>query len=503
MKTDGAPTKLHREMAELLRQARRRVFWSAVCARVPAAAYRATQGVTGVAGVWLVWRLAARLRGQALPGWTGLAISAGIIAAVAAMIVLARALRRAPSLQEAAQRLDLAVCDHNRIAIALALVEAGDGAEFARAAIDDGLTHLRRLKEARPAVTAGRWKLHQIGYLAALGGLFVLLSTSIHSAPAPAAPPAEIARPSEPLTADRDPNAPARPEAEPPARPPQPPRPLTVASAKRDDRHAPTRHDANESSRGERASGKTGGGTGGRTAQPGRPTDAFSDAGQSTAEPKELERKESKPGKPKKGRETPSSPSKDAKADEENSSIMPGAAGGGAMSAAQSESSQKIQNADGDRDDEDTDKETEDAEESSTQRGGIQPMLKDRQAAPSRDLGISGDDGQPGNGRGGPSPQKKSRGTASLVLGVPIPDFIRGRLGPGMTKISHERMDPPALPGEPARETPAMPRSLPESECPRFDVPADVASIVKSYLVALHSADERKPTASAPAADRP
>ena len=39
------------------------------------------------------------------------------------------------------------------------------------------------------------------------------------------------------------------------------------------------------------------------------------------------------------------------------------------------------------------------------------------------------------NGRGGPSQAKKSRGTASLILGVPIPDHIKGQPNPGKTKI--------------------------------------------------------------------
>jgi hypothetical protein len=85
------------------------------------------------------------------------------------------------------------------------------------------------------------------------------------------------------------------------------------------------------------------------------------------------------------------------------------------------------------------------------QLGGIQPMLKDRNEAPSNDLGISGEEGPPGTGRGGPTPPKKSRGTASLVLGVPIPDFVRGRVGPGTTKITHERVEPSVMPGDPAR----------------------------------------------------
>ena len=46
------------------------------------------------------------------------------------------------------------------------------------------------------------------------------------------------------------------------------------------------------------------------------------------------------------------------------------------------------------------------------------------------------------NGRGGPSAPKKSRGVASLVLGVPIPDRVKGQPNPGKTKITQERIEP-------------------------------------------------------------
>lgn len=131
----------------------------------------------------------------------------------------------------------------------------------------------------------------------------------------------------------------------------------------------------------------------------------------------------------------------------------------------------------------------EDENEANRQRGGVQPTLKDRNEAPSRELGISGDQGPPGTGRGGPTPPKKSRGTASLVLGVPVPDFVKGRLGPGTTKVTHERVRPAPVDGRPAIGAPASPRSGPEAPAHRRDVPAPVARLVRDYLITLHSAD--------------
>ena len=118
-------------------------------------------------------------------------------------------------------------------------------------------------------------------------------------------------------------------------------------------------------------------------------------------------------------------------------------------------------------DDEDLDNEedVDDEEEEQEARGGMQPSLRDRKPPVSRDLSI-GFGNQPSpdaKGRGGPSQPKKSRGTASLVLGVPIPDRIKGQPNPGKTKITQERVQPRAEPASaaaadarPTREAPAF-----------------------------------------------
>ena len=100
------------------------------------------------------------------------------------------------------------------------------------------------------------------------------------------------------------------------------------------------------------------------------------------------------------------------------------------------------------------DEDTDDESEEQKNRGGMQPNLRDRRPPVSRDLRI-GFGNQPNpdaNGRGGPSEAKKSRGTASLVLGVPIPDRIKGQPNPGPTRITQERIEPTAEDG-PDRQT--------------------------------------------------
>lgn len=94
----------------------------------------------------------------------------------------------------------------------------------------------------------------------------------------------------------------------------------------------------------------------------------------------------------------------------------------------------------------DDDDEFEDDAEEQKARGGMQPNLRDRRPPVSRDLSIGfGNRPNPdANGRGGPSQQKKSRGTASLVLGVPVPDRVKGQPNRGKTKITQERVEPRA-----------------------------------------------------------
>lgn len=97
-----------------------------------------------------------------------------------------------------------------------------------------------------------------------------------------------------------------------------------------------------------------------------------------------------------------------------------------------------------DEDELEDDEDVEDEESDSEARGGMQPNLRDRRPPVSRDLTI-GFGNQPNpdaNGRGGPSEQKKSRGTASLVLGVPIPDRVKGQPNPGKSKVTQERVEP-------------------------------------------------------------
>ena len=65
-------------------------------------------------------------------------------------------------------------------------------------------------------------------------------------------------------------------------------------------------------------------------------------------------------------------------------------------------------------------------------RGGVQPLLPDCNPPAGRELSEKeGHGDQPGDGRGGDTGAKKSRGAASALPAVPLPDVVSGRLGAG------------------------------------------------------------------------
>ena len=114
-------------------------------------------------------------------------------------------------------------------------------------------------------------------------------------------------------------------------------------------------------------------------------------------------------------------------------------------------------------DDEDLEEEDEvdDEEEEQESRGGVQPNMRDRRTPVNRDLQIGFGTNRPNpdaNGRGGPGGQKKSRGVASLVLGVPIPDRVNGQPNKGRIRITQQRITPEAEQSDPVAAQDRLPR---------------------------------------------
>jgi hypothetical protein len=121
------------------------------------------------------------------------------------------------------------------------------------------------------------------------------------------------------------------------------------------------------------------------------------------------------------------------------------------------------------------------------------PLGRDRNQSASRELSISGD-GPPADGRGGPTPPKKSRGTAALVLGVRLPDRVRGQSNPGTAKTSIEQVPPAAIPAPTAPAEPAAGGGAQTGQTPVVRSPELDAAIRKYHELLRQARQLRRAT---------
>lgn len=487
------------EFESLLSATRCRVHAASVRRRVRCAAERGVRAAVWVAAFVLLLRLLAWLLGQPVPvGIAAAAVLLVLVVLVPVAVAWVRAKAKEPSWREVAERLDLGAGEHNRVAIGLALAGSGVATEFGRAAIQDGIASLRRIQDGVPHLEVAPTCWTRVaGRVAAIGFLALAsawLGTARHRV--------ESAQTGGLVAAADTLRVPGReadsPEAE---RPEQPVRDRVTdrGQVERGARAEPTTAAPVRGSH-TPAAGRTGGGTVAKAATSERSAQTGGENTQSAATAGTQEKESPKPGKARPAKESRITDRKSKEEAGSGAGVGRGSSGGGSMAAVQHGWSQRAQTAEGKEDEEASDEEVEDEAEESRQRSGIQPSLKDRNESPSRDLGISGEQGPPGTGRGGPTPPKKSRGTASLVLGIPVPDFVRGRLGPGTTKITHERVEPTPMPGEPAQAGPVRLRVGPERPISPVTIPPDLAEAVRNFLIALHSADAQQTEESQPVA---
>lgn len=158
-----------------------------------------------------------------------------------------------------------------------------------------------------------------------------------------------------------------------------------------------------------------------------------------TQKPRKRKKKTAKPAKDreKKEREQEEKPS--------GASSGQGSSKGSDNNAAPSDWASTSQAATPEDDNVEEEDDVDDEEEEQESRGGVQPNMRDRRTPVNRDLQIGFGNARPNpdaNGRGGPSGQKKSRGVASLVLGVPIPDRVNGQPNKGRIRITQQRITP-------------------------------------------------------------
>lgn len=422
----------------------------------------------------------------------------------------------------AALVLDRNNATKDRLSAALELSEnpataGGDRrAALARAAVQDGVDTVRRVDLSRTQVPEPALRFHTVSVLLAL--LIALVPAVLRIGPGDNAaakesggpvassddrtgqdgeradetdgrseePPHDTAREERPDSRD----ARARDERRPEDRPrdpdtttePRQPRGAgagaagTEAAGERGQR-APTAGDTKAANTGAAtASGQGGGGQGAAKSE-------------TPSEDSEQERRAQAPRSQK-----PKKPSETEGGEQERSAGNPSgpSRGGGRMAAVGNQRSGMERGRDRDDDPETDDEEVEDEKEETEQRGGIMPMTRDRMRAAARELSISGN-GPPDDGRGGPTPPKKSRGTASLVLGIRLPDQIRGQPNPGTAKTTIEQI-PPVPQAEPPRPAAAAPSPGPSPHVQSEAAPlGDLAEAIRRYHELLRGSRAEAP----------
>lgn len=165
---------------------------------------------------------------------------------------------------------------------------------------------------------------------------------------------------------------------------------------------------------------------------------------ESKKKPKKKEKKSKDKERPKKERKQDDKPS--------GATAGQGSSKGSDNNAAPSDWASTSQAATPDDEDTEDEDEVDDEEEEQESRGGVQPNMRDRRTPVNRDLQIGFGSNRPNpdaNGRGGPGGQKKSRGVASLVLGVPIPDRVNGQPNKGRIRITQQRITPESEQSDP------------------------------------------------------
>ena len=202
------------------------------------------------------------------------------------------------------------------------------------------------------------------------------------------------------------------------------------------------------------------------------------------------ERKE-KPAKPKK--QKPKEPKEEKRSKQKRKELdeKSGATTGRGSSSGSSRNPASTDWSSKDRTEETDDEEfaeeedVDDEDSESEARGGLQPSLRDRRPPVDRDLSIGfGNRANPdSNGRGGPGQRKKSRGVAALVLGVPVPDHVKGQPNPGRVKINQERIQPQPEDAPPADAEDRGNRSLPTGLVPERVLDAATRRVVRDYFL--------------------
>jgi hypothetical protein len=494
MMPDSSQATLDR-MEVMLRRCRRRIMLAEVLARLRTGLKTGLRGLLVIAAGFLVLRLLAWSFGTPAPGGAPVLAVAAVCWALVFVRALVTGIRGgAAHPGQAAERLDLAQATHNRIATAIALLRSDDDSPFAKAAIHDGCEHLERLQAEQPHVDVPPVSWQRAGFSLAAGVAMVVAGLLLVPKPGP---PASDGNPDLIASAETTlpPGSPAPGELDRPAARRADPaqaipggRPaLRLSDSAAEEQGKRPEPDSESRSEGAIARHASGESRGSRSASN---SNSSANGGGAKSEPGDNE-----PGKPPTPRESKRQPAGQPKADQQEekqggSIDARGSSGAGSMQSARNEWSSNVKAKSDDSDDFQNEEEPDEEMDPDKQRLGAQPALKNRAARVSRELSLfTGTEvgNEQNRGRGGPGGQKKSRGTATMIMGVPVPGFVRGRLLPGPTKSTQEEVEPSPVEG--AYATAAnLPQARPEEEPQEHYHPAAADSVrARDYLLNTHA----------------
>lgn len=425
--------------------------------------------LSGVGAAW-VWGLAA----------LGVAASAATF-----LSAVYPAWSATPSLDEVAERLDLATADKNRIATALNLARAAERSPFITCAISDGLAAVQKLSASEPAVpaaaTSGQrtWALVGGGALLAALSLLVPLHRILPSAADTAPSALALAKPA-PRGSEQHPPRKLEDKHTPPENPePGERSPLEAAANPNGSKqNAPSASSASAAM----SSSAAGAAPESTAASNAGAKEKQQDQGNS---PKENPKDQSAGATPQPNNK--SAQLGDSGKTSADSRSKPGSFQGGTR-AEQVPNAQNPQDA------------TPNENSAENSAGGSPPPGTESDENGS---GNSPGDGKKGQGAGqsdatsdgeggdgqssGQNQPKKSRGVAPLMLGTREPDLFQGRQLAGPDERTKLQVPPRASPGQPRPDAAAAPRTGDEQVVPGYRVPASMQRLVSDYFQKYHA----------------
>lgn len=441
--------------------------------------------LAGVAGLTLLMA-AEEFIAQPSHRWP-IATIGGAMAAIAVVWTLAvatvAAIRGRSTSAEAAEALDSHLRDHNRIATALNLATDAERSAFAEAAIRDGAAWAEEHRQTRlpsrsvdSAVKRRVWVAFGVATILATATVIVDRHVRLSMATPGATPILSESLPGPSLATSTHTLTRERP-----------PIPHHIEATEKNSAAtsaASAEHSADSSAENASASASSA-----AQARAANAASAANSSGSTAHSAKSSPNAPLSKKAPSRRRDSLPTPSRNSTSSLADSSSATGSASGHASSSIAPPAPASPTHANSDVDSSETvDEPVDDRPEANTQRGGIQPTRRDSRPQASRELGEEKDGDQPNDGRGGPTPPKKSRGTASLVLGVPIPDTVtNSHLQPGTTRIRREQTSPREFPSptDPTISTNVIDtRETPQDT---FIVPTRTADDLRPYFIALHA----------------